>query len=298
MVHSDLKNTIDLIKNINGLQLNFNNQNLNFKQYSRNSKYITFTNQAGIDVNVPLDDLNNQYKKKYIISNESSVDTSIFNSKNKSLGGGNEDISATSASFMSKIKNDNIAVSLTSDLLIKSNSSKTSVFLVGGNNEDNSATSTSFMSKINNDDIGNSLTSNSSQNSNLSNTSIFLVGGNNEDLSPTSYEEASAFESESLSKNEKLVGGGSENINNKFVSINLNDIRNKIKNEDSRSDTINYESSSTLNSITELKHMSNQVSDSVPLNKLLKQNGGGNSSFINNNKSYNINSSSTSSVCE
>jgi len=64
MVHSDLKNTIDLIKNINGLQLNFNGQNLSFKQYSKNSKHITFTNPIGIDVNVSLDELNNQYKKK------------------------------------------------------------------------------------------------------------------------------------------------------------------------------------------------------------------------------------------
>jgi hypothetical protein len=84
MVHSDLKNTIDLIKNINGLQLNFNNQNLIFKQFIRNSKYITFTNQSGVDVNLSIDDLNNKYKKKYNIDSENSVDTSIFNSNNKS----------------------------------------------------------------------------------------------------------------------------------------------------------------------------------------------------------------------
>ena len=64
MVQSDFKNTIDLIKNINGLQLNFNNQNLSFKQYSKNSKHITFTNQSGMDVNIPLEELNNQYKKE------------------------------------------------------------------------------------------------------------------------------------------------------------------------------------------------------------------------------------------
>ena len=57
MVQSDFKNTIDLIKNINKLQLNFNNQNLSFKEYSKNSKYITFTNQSGTDVNVSLDEL-------------------------------------------------------------------------------------------------------------------------------------------------------------------------------------------------------------------------------------------------
>ena len=140
MVHSDFKNTIDLIKNINGLQLNFNNQNLNFKQYSKNSKHITFTNQSGMDVNIPLEELNNQYKKKYTISNESSIDTSIFNSKNKALIGGNDDIkddiSATSVSYMSKINNNNITNSLTSDSSVKSNSLKTNSILVGGNNEE------------------------------------------------------------------------------------------------------------------------------------------------------------------
>jgi hypothetical protein len=263
MIYSDLKNTIDLIKNINGLQLNFNNQNLTFKQYSRNSKYITFTNQSGLDINVPLDELNNQYKKKYTISNESSVDTSIFNSKNKTLVGGNDDISSTSASFISKINNDNIRNSLTSD---------------------------------------------SSLISNLSKTSVFLQGGNNEEFSATSFEEASAFETESLStfKGEELLGGnyddnlegGGEEINNTFMTINLEEIRNNLRNDRLTSDTVNYQSSSTLNSLTEFKDMSNQVSDTAVINKLLQQTGGGNNLFVNNNKIYNINSSSTSSVCE
>jgi hypothetical protein len=299
MVHSDLKNTIDLIKNINGLQLNFNNQNLNFKQYSRNSKYITFTNQEGIDVNIPLEELNNQYKKKYIISNESSIDTSIFNSKNKVLIGGNQEISATSASFMSKIDNNNITNSLTSDFSLKKNSLKTNTTLFG-ENDDISDTSASFMSKINNDNIANSLTSDSSLKSNSSKTSVFLVGGNNEDYGSTSYEEASAFETESLSilKNKEILKGGGEDFNNTFVTINLERIRNQLKNDNSKSDTVNYESSSTLNSLSEFNNMSNQVSDTVAINKFLGQRGGGNSFQLNNTKSYNINSSSTSSVCE
>ena len=343
MVHSDLKNTIDLIKNINGLQLNFNNQNLSFKQYSRNSKNITFTNQLGMDVNVSLEELNNQYKKKYTITNESSVDTSIFNSKNKGLIGGNEDISATSVSYMSKINNNNISNSLTSDSSLKNNSLKTNSILVGGNeeisqtsdsymskinnnisnsltsdsslkknnsfkinsilvggNEEISQTSDSYMSKINNN-INNSLTSDSSIKSNTSKTSGFLIGGNNNELSITSIEEASAFESESLSilKSEEILKGGGEEVNNTFVTINLEEYRNNLKSDISKSDTVNYQSSSTLNSLTELKDMSSQVSDTAAINKFLGQNGGGNSFFMKNNtKSYNINSSSTSSVCE
>lgn len=300
MVHSDLKNTIDLIKNINGLQLNFNNQNLSFKQYSRNNKHITFTNQSGMDVNIPLEELNNQYKKKYTITNESSVDTSIFNSKNKALIGGNEEISATSVSFMSKINNDNISNSLTSDSSFKNNSLKTNSILVGGE-EEISETSTSYMSKINNYNITNSLTSDSSIKSNTSKTSGFLVGGNNNELSITSIEEASAFETESLStlKSEEILKGGGKEVNNTFVTINLEDFRNNLKSDNLNSDTVNYQSSSTLNSLTELKDMSSQVSDTAAINKILRQNGGGNSFFMKNNtKSYNINSSSTSSVCE
>ena len=310
MVHSDFKNTIDLIKNINGLQLNFNNQNLSFKQYSKNSKHITFTNQSGMDVNIPLEELNNQYKKKYTITNESSVDTSIFNLKNKALLGGNEDIkdniSATSVSFMSKINN-NITNSLTSDSSINNNSLKTNSILVGGNNEDISETSASYMSKINNYNITNSLTSDSSLKSNSSKTSMFLVGGNNEDFSVTSLEEASAFETESLSilnSEENLKGGGEEilksgsNATNNTFTINLEEIRNKLKSNNSNSDTVKYQSSSTLNSLTEFKDMSSQASDTGVLNKLFRQSGGGNTFINNNTKSYNINSSSTSSVCE
>jgi hypothetical protein len=311
MVQSDFKNTIDLIKNINGLQLNFNNQNLSFKQYSKNSKHITFTNQSGMDVNISLEELNNQYKKKYTITNESSVDTSIFNLKNKALLGGNEDIkdsiSATSVSLMSKINNNNITNSLTSDSSINNNSLITNSILVGGNNEEISETSASYMSKINNYNITNSLTSDSSLKSNSSKTSMFLVGGNNEDFSVTSLEEASAFETESLSilnSEELLKGGGEEilkggsNATNNTFTINLEEIRNKLKSNNSNSDTVKYQSSSTLNSLTEFKDMSSQASDTGVLNKLFRQSGGGNTFINNNTKSYNINSSSTSSVCE
>jgi hypothetical protein len=138
---------------------------------------------------------------------------------------------------------------------------------------------------------------------------VFIVGGNNEELSTTSIEEASAFETESLSifnseeilkgGGEEILKGGSKATNNSFVSINLDEIRNKLKSDNSNSDTVKYQSSSTLNSLTEFKDMSSQASDTGVLNKLLRQSGGGNS-FIkkNNTKSYNINSSSTSSVCE
>jgi hypothetical protein len=262
MVHSDLKNTIDLIKNINGLQLNFNNQNLSFKQYSKNSKHITFTNQSGVDVNISIDDLNNQYKKKYVVSNVSSVDTSIFNSKNKALVGGNDDVSATSASFISKINNNNVANSLTSDSSLISNDSK---------------------------------------------TSSFLVGGNDENFSDTSFEEASVFETDTqtilnndnikTNANENLKGGGEDN-NNTFEIINLENIRNELNYDNNKSDTVNYESSLTLNSLSEFKDMTSSVNEASILNKVLRQNGGSNTFNNNYTKSYNINSSSTSSVCE
>lgn len=261
MINSDLKNTIDLIKNINGLQLNFNNQNLNFKQYSKNSKYITFTNQSGIDVNVPIEDLKNQYNKKYTIDMESSVDTSIFNS--------------------SKNKN-------TEEYNIKN--------LHGGNSYGEiSSTSNSFMSKINNN-IADSLTSNSSllrsQSSELSETSInSLVGGNIEEYSITSLEETSVFESDSRMQK----GGNNEDINSS-ISINLDNL----KINQSETDSVNYNSSSTLNSLTEIRNYTknDNLADSKILNKFLKQSGGGNNVYNSELKSYNINSSSTSSVCE
>jgi hypothetical protein len=368
MSHSDLKNTIDLIKNINGLQLNYSNQNLSFKNYSKNSKFITFTNQGGIDVNVPLDDLNNQYKKKYTISNANSVDTSIFNSKNKKLVGGNEDFSATSASFASKInnsflqsgnisqtsddiiqvnkedfnnsilkggKNDTISQtsdnnmskinkedinnSLTSDSSIYDSAKKNNSILKGGKNDTISQTSDNNMSKINKDDINNSLTSESSL---KSNTSSFLVGGknnNNTEYSMTSLDEASAFETESISsinntennlkggydayftndmkaKNEydEILTSDTDNINKTFISLNLNDLKNDTLN----SDTIKYDNS-TLNSLSEFNNLSIKASETGALNILTRQSGGGNNT--NNTtftKSYNINSSSTSSICE
>ena len=431
MVHSDLKNTIDLIKNINGLQLNFNNQNLSFKNYLRNSKYITFTNQSGTDINVSIDELNNQYKKKYIISNASSVDTSIFNSKNKALVGGNEEFSATSASFaskinkglvansltsdsfnnslrknnsklvggskdeinqsqtsddnLSKINKDDVNNSLTSDLSLinssKKNNSlrKNNSILAGGSkdefslsqtSDDNlskinkddvnnsltsdlslinsskknnflrknnsifaggakdefslSQTSDNNLSKINKGDVNNSLTSDSSLKSNLSKTSSLLVGGTNKDgeYSMTSLDEASAFETESISSmqdNKNILKGGydkylssddniksnnnenltsdSDNVNKTFISINYDEIKNNIKNN-LKSDTINYQSSSTLNSLTDFKNLSNQASDTTALKNLFKQSGGGNNLNNNFTKSYNINSSSTSSICE
>jgi hypothetical protein len=260
MVHSDLKNTIDLIKNINGLQLNFNGQNLSFKQYSKNSKHITFTNPIGIDVNVSLDELNNQYKKKYSVESESSVDTSIFNSnKNKdeyNLNGGNmtNEISATSTSFMSKINNNNFTA--------------------------------------------NSLTSNSSllssQSSVMSATSYnSLVGGNVEEFSMTSLDETSVFETEVNAQQ----GGYNEDANS-VISINLNDFKMNL----SETDSVNYNSASnsTLNSLTECNNYSknNNISDSKILNKFLRQSGGGNSNIVSGFRTYNINSSSTSSVCE
>ena len=266
MINSDLKNTIDLIKNINGLQLNFNNQNLNFKQYSKNSKYITFTNQSGMDVNVPIEDLKNQYNKKYTIDMESSVDTSIFNSsKNKTTEEYN-------------IKN-----------LHGGN-------LHGGNSYGEiSSTSNSFMSKINNN-IADSLTSNSSllksQSSEISETSInSLVGGNIEEYSITSLDETSVFESDSRMQK----GGNNEDINSS-ISINLDNL--KINQSDT--DSVNYNSSSTLNSLTEIRNYTknDNFADSKILNKFLKQGGGGNNLYNSELKSYNINSSSTSSVCE
>ena len=305
----ELKNTIDLIKNINGLQINFNNQNLSFKNYTRNSKNITFTNKHGMDVNVSIDELNNQYKKKYTISNSSSVDTSIFNSKNKVLVGGNDELSATSLSFNSKLNDENFANSLTSNSSIQ-NSLKKNKVLVGGN-DDLSVTSLSFNSKLNDENFANSLTSDSSIHNSLkknkvlvggkddlsetsysSKTSFFLVGGNNVDdkYSITSLDEASAFETESISSlnNNNILNGGalnnfstdneSNNINKTFISINLDDI--KIKNS-------NVETSSTLNSALNLKDNYNEDN-----NFFLKQNGGA------NNYKYNINSSSTSSICE
>jgi hypothetical protein len=200
---------------------------------------------------------------------------------------------------MSKINNNDVNNSLTSDSSFKNNSLKNNSILVGGN-EEISQTSDSYMSNINNN-INNSLTSDSSIKSNTSKTSVFLVGGNNDELSITSIEEASAFETESLDvlKSEEILKGGGEEVNNTFVSINLEEFRNNLKSDNSKSDTVNYQSSSTLNSLTEFKDMSSQVSDTAAINKILRQNGGGNSFFMKNNtKSYNINSSSTSSVCE
>ena len=304
MVHSDLKNTIDLIKNINKLQLNFNNQNLSFKEYSKNSKYITFTNQSGTDVNVSLDELRNQYKSKYRIDNESSVDTSIFN-LNKNLNGGNmsEEFSSTSNNFMSKINN-------------VSNS------FVGGNNKEYSETSNSTFLKSKNSELSstsiNSLvggnnefseTSNStflkSKNSELSATSInSLFGGNNNEFSITSLDEASVFDSESEFNN-ILKGGKIDDISS-TISIPFD----KLKLNLSETDSINYRDSSTLNSLSEIKNYNkNNINDYKVLDKLLKQNGGANNSNTNNSntnksytnnftKSYNINSSSTSSICE
>ena len=373
MSHSDLKNTIDLIKNINGLQLNYGNQNLSFKNYSKNNKFITFTNQSGLDVNVPLDELNNQYKKKYTISNASSVDTSIFNSKNKKLVEGNEDFSATSSSFASKInilqggavsqtsdvmsqinkkdfnnsilkggKNNNISQtsednmskinkedvnnSLTSDSSLNDSVKKNNSILKGGKNDNISQTSEDNMSKINKEDANNLLTSDSSL---KSNTSSFLVGGKNKndaEYSMTSLDEASAFETESISsiKNTENLKGGYENNlkggydenltddmkakggydetltsendnpNKTFISLNLDDFKNDTLN----SDTINYDES-TLNSLSEFNNLSTLASETGALNILTRQSGGGNN--INNStfvKSYNINSSSTSSICE
>lgn len=380
MVHSDLKNTIDLIKNINELQLNFNNQNLVFKQFIRNSKYITFTNQSGVDVNLLIDDINNKYKKKYNIDSENSVDTSIFNS-NKNLKGGN-DISLNSNNSMSKINN-NLNNSLTSNLSNSLSTTSNSFIsklnnklsdsltsevysntnLNGGNindmnsssntlsklndklnvtltneeysyknlNSDNfndvSATSNSFMSKFNNK-INYSLTSDSSNlsmtsnsfmskinNNNLTDslTSNTLVGGNIND-SNLSLDEASVFEDSvlqaggfiknniinSVNLEENSVfedsitqkGGYEEDIKS-IISINLDDF--KINKSDK--DSVSYKSNSTLNSLSEI-NANSEISDSKILNKILKQNGGG-SNFVNTGfRTYNINSSSTSSICE
>ena len=366
MVHSDLKNTIDLIKNINKLQLNFNNQNLSFKEYSKNSKYITFTNQSGTDVNVSLDELRNQYKSKYRIDNESSVDTSIFN-LNKNLNGGNmsEEFSSTSNNFMSKINNvsnsfvggNNKEYSETSNsTFLKSKNSELSSTsinsLVGGNNEfsetsnstflksknselsatsinsllggnkEYSETSNSTFLKSKNSELSatsiNSLvggnnefseTSNStflkSKNSELSATSInSLFGGNNNEFSITSLDEASVFDSESEFNN-ILKGGKIDDISS-TISIPFD----KLKLNLSETDSINYRDSSTLNSLSEIKNYNkNNINDYKVLDKLLKQNGGANNSNTNNSntnksytnnftKSYNINSSSTSSICE
>ena len=325
MSHSDLKNTIDLIKNINGLQLNYGNQNLSFKNYSKNNKFITFTNQGGMDINVPLDELNNQYKKKYTISNASSVDTSIFNSKNKKIVGGNEDFSATSSSYASKI---NIlqggGVSQTSDDMSQLNNKNfNNSILKGGKNDTISQTSEDNMSKINKEDVNNSLTSDSSL---KSNTSSFLVGGKNNndtEYSMTSLDEASAFETESISsiKNTEnnLKGGYDEfssddmkakggydetltsdtdNVNKTFISLNLDELKNNFNSDTINSDTIKY-NNSTLNSLSEFNNLSIQASETGALNILTRQSGGGNNT--NNTtftKSYNINSSSTSSICE
>jgi len=335
MSHSELKNTIDLIKNINGLQLNYGNQNLSFKNYSKNNKFITFTNQSGSDVNVPLEELNNQYKKKYTISNASSVDTSIFNSKNKKLVGGNEDFSATSSSFaskinilqgggisqtsedfMSKINKEDVNNSLTSDSSLNESANNNSI-LKGGKNDTISQTSEDNMSKINKEDVNNSLTSDSSL---KSNTSSFLVGGKNNDneYSMTSLDEASAFETESISSikntennlkggyNEDMIANSdnelmtseSDNPNKTYISINLDEIKNNFKSDTLNSDTINYDNS-TLNSLTEFNNLSAQASETGALNILTRQTGGGNN--LNNStftRSYNINSSSTSSICE
>ena len=300
MVHSDLKNTIDLIKNINGLQLNFNNQNLTFKHFTRNSKFITFTNHSGIDVNLSIDELNNKYKKKYTIDSENSIDTSIFNSnknKNKNLKEGNQfnDISSTSNSFMSKLNNN------------LSNSNKNSEEynfkkLKGGNQfSDMSATSNSFMSKLNNNS-DDSLTSNSlnlpsaTSNSFMSKindnivdsvTSNTFVGGNINETNLISLDETSIFE-DSISQK----GGYNEDVNT-IISIDLDNL--KINRTDK--DTVNYSSNSTLNSLSEI-NKNNEFSDSKILNKFLKQNGGGKNLVNSGFKTYNINSSSTSSVCE
>ena len=70
----------------------------------------------------------------------------------------------------------------------------------------------------------------------------------------------------------------------------------------SETDSVNYNSASnsTLNSLTECNNYSknNNISDSKILNKFLRQSGGGNSNIVSGFRTYNINSSSTSSVCE
>jgi hypothetical protein len=327
MVHSDLKNTIDLIKNINELQLNFNNQNLIFKQFIRNSKYVTFTNQSGVDVNLSIEDINNKYKKKYSIDSENSIDTSIFNS-NKNLKGGNKlsDMSATSNSFMSKLNNKS-NLSLTSEDYDNKN-------LNGGNfTDDMSATSNSFMSKLNNNNFNTSLTSDSDNNLNeisaTSNSFMSKINNNLNDslTSSTMYggsinesnlslEEASVFEDTvsqkgGYSKNNisnfdnsevnsifegslSQKGGYEEDIKS-IISINLDNLKlNK-----SDKDSVNYSNSnSTLNSISDISKMNSDISDSKILNKILKQNGGGSNLVSTGFRTYNINSSSTSSICE
>ena len=302
MIHSELKNTIDLLKSINKLQLNFNNQNLRFKEYSINNKYITFINKNGIDVNISLDELVKQYKSKYKNDVESSVDTSIFNLNNKHYSENinstnNEELSATSVNSLLLGGNYEEFSQTSNSTFLKSKNSELSAtsvnsILMGGNDEFSQTSNSTFLK---------------SKNSELSATSVnsLLMGGNYEELSQTSInslvggnirslEEASVFDTVNEKKN-NLYGGKNNNFS-KTISVPFN----KLKGDLTDTDSVNYESTTTLNSITDLKVNLNNKDDNYQyINKFMNQKGGNNKPFIKNStKTYNINSSSTSSVCE
>jgi hypothetical protein len=97
---------------------------------------------------------------------------------------------------------------------------------------------------------------------------------------------------------DETLTSDTDNVNKTFISLNLDELKNNFNSDTINSDTIKY-NNSTLNSLSEFNNLSIKASETGALNILTRQSGGGNNT--NNTtftKSYNINSSSTSSICE
>jgi hypothetical protein len=174
-------------------------------------------------------------------------------------------------------------------------------FTGGSKNNEFSSTSNNFASNLNRDD---SETSDMS----LRNTK-FTGGSKNNEFSSTSNNFASNLNRDdsetsdmSLRNSKKLIGGNNFELTSSLEISDLNI-------NESDNDSVRYSEnrdSSTLNSITELDEFKKnyQIGGSDKFQaeffkQINNQNGGNQTNSIkNNNKKYEINSSSTSSICE